>query len=162
MKHGPTLFLKIVVSLMAVAALAICIVALPEMAANDAARHPELAWQQYPFLASAYILCSIFLFALYQTFRLLTYIDKGIPFSALSVRALKYVKCCAITIGALMAAAIATVMVLAAGTKEDITGLVMMGLVITFASSIVATVAAVLQRHVQKAIDIKSENDLTV
>lgn len=162
MNHGSTLFLKLVIVLIAIAALAACVLALPQMAADDAARHPELAWQQYPFLASAYILCSIFLFALYQSFRLLTYLDKNKAFSELSVRALKHIKYCAITIGALMIAGMATVMILSSGKGEDITGVVMMGLVITFASSVVATVAVVLQKHVQAAVEIKSENEFVV
>lgn len=61
-----------------------------------------------------------------------------------------------------MVAGIVTLMVLSFGKGEDIAGIVMSGLMITFASSVAATVAAVLQKHVQKAIDIKSENDLTV
>jgi hypothetical protein len=55
-----------------------------------------------------------------------------------------------------MVAGIAAVMVLSAGTG-DIAGIVMMGLIITFASSVVAAVAAVLRKQVQKAIDIKKE-----
>jgi preprotein translocase subunit SecF len=56
-----------------------------------------------------------------------------------------------------MVAGIAAVMVLTAGTGEDMAGVVMVGLIITFASSVVAAIAAVLQKQVQKAIDIKKE-----
>jgi biopolymer transport protein ExbB/TolQ len=45
---------------------------------------------------------------------------------------------------------------------DDIAGGVAMGLVITFVSIVVATVAAVFERLLQSAVDIKSENDLTV
>ena len=38
----------------------------------------------------------------------------------------------------------------------------LVGLVIIFASMVIAVFAAVLQRLLQEAIDIKSENDLTV
>jgi hypothetical protein len=75
---------------------------------------------------------------------------------------LKTVKYSAITLSALMVAGIVTLMVLSRGKGEDITGIVAPALLITFASSIVATVAAVFQKRVQKAIDIKSKNDLTV
>lgn len=44
---------------------------------------------------------------------------------------------------------------------EDITGIFMLALIRILASSVVATFAAVLQRLLQDAIDIKSENDLT-
>ena len=75
---------------------------------------------------------------------------------------LKMVKYSAITLSALMVAGIVTLMVLARGTGEDITGIVVPALLITFASSVVAIVASVFQRREQKAIDIKPNNDLTV
>jgi DUF2975 family protein len=79
--------------------------------------------------------------------------------STLFLKAIKY---CAITLGALMVAGIATLMVLSRGKGEDITGIVAPALLITLASGVVATVAAVFQKRAQKAMDIKSENDLTV
>jgi hypothetical protein len=65
---------------------------------------------------------------------------------------LKIVKYSAITLSVLMVAGIVTLMVLSRGTGEDITGIVAPALLITFASSVVATVAAVLQKRVQKAL----------
>ena len=73
---------------------------------------------------------------------------------------LKYIKYAAVAISGLMVAGIATLMFLARGTGEDITGIVAPALLITFASSVVATVAAVFQKRVQKPIDTKSKNDL--
>jgi len=45
--------------------------------------------------------------------------------------------------------------VLSRGKGEDITGIVAPALLVTFVSSVVAIVAAVLQKRAQKAIDIK-------
>ena len=45
---------------------------------------------------------------------------------------------------------------------DDAPGLILIGLVIIGASMVIAVFAAVLQRLLQEAIDIKSENDLTV
>ncbi len=162
MNRGSTLFLKFVIGLIALGALAICIYALPALAADDAARHPDLAWQQYPFLAYSYILCLAFFIALFQAFKLLTYIDNNRSFSDQSVRSLKIMKYCAITIIGMMVTAILVVMIMASGKGEDITGVIMMGLIVTFVAAVGATVVAVLQRHVEKAIELKSENDLTV
>ncbi|HEX4945395.1 MAG TPA: DUF2975 domain-containing protein [Blastocatellia bacterium] len=72
----------------------------------------------------------------------------------------KYIKYAAITISGLMVAGIATLMVLARGTGEDITGIIAPALLITLLSGIVAIVAAGFQRRVRKALDGKSENDL--
>jgi hypothetical protein len=45
---------------------------------------------------------------------------------------------------------------------DDIAGGVMMGLFLIFVSTIVATAAAVFERTLQSAVELKSENDLTV
>lgn len=162
MNRASTLFLKFVLCAIALGALAICIFVLPALAADDAARHPELAYQQYPFLAYAYILCITFLFALYQGFKLLTYADANNVFSEASVRALRNIKFCAIIVCTMIVAGVGTLLIMAAGKDEDMTGIVMMGLIITVVSIVGASFVAVLQRHVQKAIELKSENDLTV
>ncbi|MBN8249464.1 MAG: DUF2975 domain-containing protein [Verrucomicrobia bacterium] len=50
----------------------------------------------------------------------------------------------------MMMAGIITLMILARGKGEDIAGIVAMALMITVASGVVAAVAAVLQRRVQR------------
>jgi hypothetical protein len=157
MNRGSTIFLRVVISLIAIGALAVCVFALPGAFSREAAKTPDAAYVIYLFLVGAYLMAILFFVALYQAFRLLTYIDANRAFSELSVRALRHIKHSAITISLLTVAGIAAVMILTAGTGEDIAGLVMVGLIITFASSVVAAIAAVLQKQVQKAIDIKKE-----
>jgi hypothetical protein len=157
MNRCSTIFLRIVISLIAIAALAVCVFPLPRGVAYEAAKTPDTAWQIYVFLVGAYIQAALFLFALYQAFKLLSYIDRNKAFSELSVRALRHVKHSALAIGLLMVAGIVWVMVLSAGTGEDSAGPIMLGLIGTLASSVVAAVAAVLQTQVQKAIDMRKE-----
>jgi hypothetical protein len=57
----------------------------------------------------------------------------------------RFVKYFALAAGALMVAGIATVMVLARGTGEDITGVVAPALLLTVLSVVAAVVAAILQ-----------------
>jgi hypothetical protein len=45
---------------------------------------------------------------------------------------------------------------------DDVAGGVMIGVFIIFISAIIATAAAVFERILQNAVDIKSENDMTV
>lgn len=155
--RGPTIFLRVVISLIAIAALAVCVFQLPRMIAQEAAKTPDTAWQIYLFLVGAYIQAALFLFALYQAFKLLTYIDGNKAFSELSVRALRNIKRSALSVGVLMVAGIAWVGYLSHGTGDDSAGPVMIGFIGTFVSSIAAAVAAVLQTQVQKAIDTKKE-----
>jgi hypothetical protein len=157
MNRGATIFLRLVIILIAIAALAVCVFPLPRMIAQEAAKTPDTAWQIYLFLVGAYTQASLFLFALYQGFKFLGYVDGNTLFSDLSVRAFRYIKHAAVAIGLLMLAGIAWLMFLSAGTGDDSAGPVMIGLIGTFASSVVAAVAVVLQTQVQKAIDTKKE-----
>jgi len=160
MTRGSTFFLKIVVILIGIAALAVCIFWVPGAASRDAAAHPETAYLQYPFVVCAYILAAPFFFALYQALKLLSYIDRNEAFSEISVKALKNIKYSALAIAVLMVAGIIAATAMFYG--EDMAGVIAMGLLVTFASGVVATFAAVLQKLLQNAIDIKSENELTV
>ena len=157
MNRGSTIFLRLVISVIAIAALAVCVFPLPRMIAKEAAKTPDTAWQIYLFLVGAYVQAALFLFALYHAFKLLSYVDGNLAFSELSVRALRHIKHSAFTIGLLMVAGIVWVMVLSAGTGEDSAGPVMIGFIGTFASSVVAAVAVVLQTQVQRAIDTEKE-----
>jgi hypothetical protein len=78
----------------------------------------------------------------------------------LSVAALKAIRNCGIIIAAIFAAAMPYVYYVA--EKDDAPGVIIIGLVIVFASTLVAVIAAVLQRLLKSAIEIKKENDLTV
>jgi hypothetical protein len=157
MNRGSTLFLRLVISLIAIAALAACILPLPRMIAKEAAKTPDTAWQIYLFLAGAYVQAALFLFGLFQAFKLLSYIDANRTFSELSLKALRHIKHSALIIGFLMVTGIGWVLFLSAGTGDDSAGPVMIGLIGTFASSVVAAVAAVLRTQVQKVIDTKEE-----
>lgn len=155
-----TLFLKVVVFLMGLPVLALSIFVLPEIAEFFAELNPTLDFLQYPFLIGLYVTVIAFFAALYQTLRLLIYIDKNEAFSDLSVMALKNIKYCAITISALFVVFMPLIYLMA--EIDDAPGLILIGMVIIFGSMVIAVFAAVLQKLLKNAIDIKSENDLTV
>lgn len=153
MNRVPTIFLRLVILLIAIAVLAVCAFPLRRMLAQEAAKTPDTAWQIYLFLAGAYIQAALFLFALFQAFKLLNYIDGDKAFSEPSIRALRHIKHAAVAIGLLMVAGLMWLGVLSAGTGEDSAGPAMIGFIGTFASSVMAAVAMVAQTQVQKAID---------
>jgi hypothetical protein len=158
MQRDSTIFLKIVISLIAIAALAVCIFGLPGIIGQEAAKQrPGTAYLLYLFLVYVCLLSIPFFVGLYQGFKLLSHMDGNKAFSELSAGALRQIKYSAVTISALMVAGIAALMALSRGKGEDITGIVAPGLLITFLSSVVATVAAVFQKRVQQAIDLRSE-----
>ena len=153
-----TLFLKVVIFLIGIPILGLCIFGLPWLANNPA--NPNYAHILYPILIGMYVSVIPFYFALYQAFKLLDYIDKNKAFSQISVKALKNIKYCAITISTLYVVLMPFVFLVA--EKDDAPGLIIFGMVPVFASMVIAVFAAVLQKLLKEAIDIKSENDLTV
>jgi hypothetical protein len=70
-----------------------------------------------------------------------------------SISFLKLLKYGAMLLGALMVAGIAGLMLISWDKDEDITGIVAPALLVTFLSVVVAIVAAVLQKRLQKAIE---------
>ncbi|PIC77848.1 MULTISPECIES: DUF2975 domain-containing protein [Sporosarcina] len=163
MKRGTTLFLKIAVVLIGIPVLALCIFLLPQIASEAskaAGRGWDFAYVVNSILLIMYISVIPFYFALYQTFNLLSFIDKNQAFSELSVRALKKIKYCAITISGLYVVALPFVFIMA--EIDDAPGVVIIGMIPIFASMVIAVFAAVLQRLLKEAIDLKEENDLIV
>ncbi|MGG0846089.1 DUF2975 domain-containing protein [Peribacillus simplex] len=160
MKRGTTLFLKIAVILIGIPVLALCIFLVPEIANFAAELYPDITYMKYLVLIDLYASAIPFYFALYQAFKLLSYIDKNKAFSELSVRALKIIKYCAITISILYVAGMPLFYLIA--EMDDAPGIILIGMVVIFASMVVAVFAAVLQRLLKEAIDIKAENDLIV
>lgn len=160
MNKGTTFFLKIAVILMGIPVLALCIFLVPEVGSYAAELYPDVAYIKYLIFIDLYAAAIPFYIALYQAFKLLSYIDKNKAFSTISVKALKNIKYCAIIISILYVVGMPLLYLIA--EKDDAPGIILIGLVIIFASMVIAVFAAVLQKLLKEAIDIKSENDLTV
>ncbi|AUS14078.1 DUF2975 domain-containing protein [Bacillus subtilis] len=160
MNRMSTLFLKIAVIFIGIPILALCIFLVPKIANYSAELLPNIVYIKYLVFIYLYVTAIPFFFALYQAFKLLSYIDKNKAFSGLSVRALKKIKYCAVTISIFYAAGMPVFYLIA--DIDDAPGIIVIGLVIIFASMVIAVFAAVLQKLLKEAIDIKSENDLTV
>ncbi|WHX46985.1 DUF2975 domain-containing protein [Paenibacillus woosongensis] len=160
MKQASTLFLKSAIIIIGFPILALCIFLVPEIANFAAELSPEITYMKYLVFIDLYAAAIPFYFALYQAFKLLNCIDKNIAFSELSVRSLKKIKYCAITISSLFVVGMPLFYLMA--ERDDAPGIIVIGMVFIFCSMVIAVFAAVLQRLLQEAIDIKSENDLVV
>lgn len=160
MNQGSTLFLKTAIILIGIPVFALCIFLIPNIGNYTADLYPDIAYIKYLVLINLYATVIPFYFALYQAFKLVSYIDKGNAFSKLSVRALKKIKQCAITISVLYVVGMPLFYLVA--ERDDAPGILIIGMILIFSSMVIAVFAAVLQRLLKDAIDIKSENDLTV
>jgi len=158
MKRGSTIFLQLVVVLIGIGALALLLWEPHIEGRNAHATLFEIYFKD-PFLAYAYIASIPFFVALYQAFKALGYVRQNKTFSQATVKALGTIKYCAIAIIGFVAVGL---IFLVFGDREDRPAGVFMRILITFPSIVVATAAAMFERILQNAVDIKSENDLTV
>jgi hypothetical protein len=158
--RGSTIFLRVVIVLIGIGALT-WMLWEPHLEGRNAHATTFEIYFKDPFLAYAYLASIAFFIALYQAFTLLRYIGQNRVFSLDSIKALRTIKYCAVTLVAMIGAAVAYLSIFVRGT-DDIAGGVAMGVVLIFGSVVIATAAAVFERLLQKAVDIKSENDLTV
>jgi len=160
MKRGTTLFLRLAVILIGLPVLALCIFVVPEIGDFVADLYPDKAYLEYLVFIDLYATAVPFYYALYHASKLLNYIDRNQAFSELSVGALKMIKYCAIIISILYAAGMPLFYLMA--DADDAPGIIVVGLVMIFASLVIAVFSAVLQRLLKDAIDIKAENDLII
>lgn len=160
-KRSSIVFLQAVVVLIGAVALSLLLIE-PRLEGVNAQASFFQTYFDDPFLAYVYIGSIPFFVALFQSFKMLGFIGRNQVFSQSAVNTLKIIKYCAfITAGAIIAAII-YLRVAAFSNGEDSAGAVMLGVVVAFVSVVVGIAAAVFQKTLQSAVDIKSENDLTV
>ena len=158
MKRSSTIFLQIVIVLIGIGALALLLWEPHVEGRNAHATLFEIYFKD-PFLAYAYVGSIAFFVALYQAFKVLGYAGRNKVFSQAAVKSLRTIKFCAIAIIGFVAVGEIFIMM---HKSDDRAGGVFMGILITFGSIVVATAAAMVERVLQNAVDMKSENDLTV
>ena len=155
-KKGPTIFLQVVIVLVGIGALALMLWEPHIEGRNAHATLFEIYFKD-PFLAYAYLGSIPFFVALYQAFKVLGYVGHNEVSSHASVKALRIIKYCAIS---MIGFVIIGEIIIRLGDSDDRAGGVFMGILITFGSAVIATAAAIFERVLQNAVDIKSENDL--
>jgi len=160
MKRGSTIFLRATIVVMGLVVLALCIFALPSMWKGGSEEYPTAGRAIFLIMMGMYLTAVPFFIALWQTLKLLSYIDKKNAFSDLSVNALRNIKRCATTIAVLYLAGVPLLIPIA--EADDAPGLMVIGFAIACTPIVVAVFAAVLQKLLQNAIEMKSENELTV
>lgn len=157
MERASTAFLQVVIVLIGIGALALLLWE-PHVEGRNARATLFHIYFNDPFLAYAYVASIPFFVALYQALRLLGDIGRNKVFSQRSVKAVRIIKYCALAVAGFVVGGVAYLFIVQRG-KDDIAGGVAVGLVIIFVSIVGATAAAVFERLLRTALDIKSEND---
>jgi hypothetical protein len=158
MKFGATVFLRGVLLLIGIGALAFLLVE-PHYEGRNAHATLFAIYFKDPFLAYAYVASSAFFVGLYHAFKVLAYAGRNAEFSPAAVRSVRTIKYCAF---ALIGFVVGGEVFIMLHESDDRAGGVFMGVLIFFGSIVVATGMAILERTLQNAVDMKSENDLTV
>lgn len=166
MKRSLTILSKGAVCLLALAAVAMCVILLPELAREAVVEDPAMVGLTYPFFAMAYGLTIPFFIALYQTYKLLNYVEQDRAFSQLSVQALQNIKRCTVVFGvlAIVGGVAGNMFITNIAPDQDVsfTLMLVLGCLLAFMAGVIATFIAVLQRLLQEALEMQKENELTV
>lgn len=157
-QKSSTHFLRFVVLCLGAVALVLFYFVTPILYTGWTKQSPD-----YFFLISLVMVTATiipFFIALWQTLKLLSFIDQNEAFSRKSIHSFGIIRNCAVIFSALYAVSLPFFYAMA--QDEDAPGIMVIGIVMTFAPIVIAVFAAVLQKLLQSAVAIKSENDLTV
>jgi hypothetical protein len=158
MKRTATAFLQVVIVLFGIGVLALLLWEPHIEGVNAHAKFFEVYLD--PFIALVYLGSIPFFVALYQTVKVLGYVGRNEIFSQPAVNALRTIKLCALIIIGFVVAE--EIFIMLNHGNDDAAGGIAMGVIIIFGSIVVGTVAAMFERILQNAVDLKSENDLVV
>ncbi|MBH8570960.1 DUF2975 domain-containing protein [Microvirga sp. STS02] len=159
MKKISTAFLQVVIVLIGVVMLAL-LIRLP-LTEGRAANLDLFHIYSDPLILYSYAASVAFFVALYKAFTLLGYIGQNQVFSPRSVEVLRSIKHCALVLSVLIVAA-GVYIRLFHDKNDDPAGFLAICMATTLASVVAATAAAIFEKILQNAIDMKSENDLTI
>lgn len=159
MKRISTIFLQAVIVLIGIVALVI-LIRFP-LTEGRAANLDLFSIYFDPFILYGYAASIAFFVALYNAFKLLGYVGKNKVFSPSSVKTLRNIKYCAIVLSILIVTA-GLYIKITHNKEDDPAGFLAICIVTTFVSIVFATAAAIFEKLLQNAIDMKSENDLTI
>lgn len=158
LKQSSTLFLKIVISLIGILTLA-GLIWFPQTEGR-ATNLDLFSIYADPLIIYVFLASIPFFVALYHGFKLLSYVDQNQVFSEAAIKAVRNIKYCAITLSGFIVVGLLYIRLFAHG--EDAAGPTALGMFTTFACIVIATAAAIFELVLQNAVNIKSENDLTV
>ena len=161
MKRSSIIFLQVVIVLMGVAALALLLWEPQVEGVNKNRTQFEIYFQD-PFLALVYAGSIPFFVALYQAIRALGYVGRSQVFSPEVVKALRIIRYCALAIIGFVVVEELVILLMNNGDNDNPGAPILLGALVAFPSIVVAAVAAMFERILQNAVDLKTENDLTV
>jgi len=160
-KKGSTLLLKTALIFMMLIVLILAVFGLPNFYKGALSEFPYAPNSILGIVIIMYATTIPYFWVLWQSWKLLVFIDHNKGFSQLSVKALRNIKRASFIGGLLfMGGFVPLLYPIAEG--DDAPGLLVYGFLFACIPFVVAVFAAILEKLFQNAVDMKSENDLTI
>ena len=151
-------FLKTAIFIIGIIIFLLCVFLVPIFKSQQWLSNPEYADVKFWLCIGLYVTVIPFYIALYQTVKLLDCMKGSEAFSDIAIRSLQAIRNCAFAI-----VAIYIIGLLYAALSDALqNGIFLMGTVVIFSASVISVFAMVLEELLRNAMEIKSENDLTV
>lgn len=160
MKKGSTLFLRLAVVCIGLGVLALCVLLLPLIWTSAYTEYPGSGYAPRAVVAAMYLSAVPFYLGIYKGWRILDAIDANTAFSNQSVHALRTIASCAGIISGIYLLSMPFFYIWA--QSDDAPGLVVIVLFLVGIPLIISVAVSILQRLLAEAVNIKSENEMTV
>lgn len=151
-------WLKLVIAFAALIGVFLCLVIVPTLGHDFALMYPELDYMYWPCLIYIWITAVPFYFALYKAFLICREISADSSFCTENAQRLKEISKLALSECILYLAAMIILFVLNLLHPS----ILLIMLFIIFAGISIAIISAALSHLVEKASELKKENDLTI
>jgi hypothetical protein len=159
MKRTSTIFLHVVILLVGIGALTLLLWE-PHIEGRNVHATPFEIYFRDPFLAYAYVASIPFFVGLYQAFKVLRYAGQNELFSQAAMKAVRTIRYCAMCVIGFLVGGEAYLFIVRR-SEDDIAGGVAVGLFMILVFVAIAAVAAMSERVLQNAVDMKSATDAT-
>jgi hypothetical protein len=161
LKKSSTLLLKTTLVFMGLIVMALAIFALPNLYKGALAEFPYAPNAILGIVITMYAVAVPYFLVLWQSWKLLVLIDQNKGFSKFSVSAFRNIKYASLVGGLLLMIGFVPLLYPIA-EEDDAPGLLIYGFLFACIPFVVAVFSAVLEKLFQNAVDMKSENDLTI
>ena len=157
---GSTILLRVAAGIISLGILALCVFLLPQVWIHAYDEYPAYGHAVRAVIAALYISTIPFYIGIYRGWQILIAIDHGRAFTNRSVAALQTIAYCAGGISLIYILSLPFFYTWA--DNDDAPGLMVIGLFLVCMPLIVSVAVELLRRLLVEAVNIKSENDLTV
>lgn len=160
-QKGSTLLLKSTLVFMALIVLALAVFALPHIYLGGLLEFPSVPTVILGIVIVMYAITIPYFFVLWQSWKLLVYIDQKKGFSPFSIQAFRSIKWASLIGGFILMLGFVPLLYPIA-QLQDAPGLLVIGFAFSCIPFVVSLFASVMEKLFQNALDLKSENELTI